>query len=87
MSNETFGLLLNFTGALAIAIGTGVQTEISMTHLKLTMNYPGSPLGRVRNAVELNLRHLRNMKIAKWIIYIGYLLFIVGFAFQLWDRF
>ncbi|HSZ86203.1 MAG TPA: hypothetical protein VK787_09245 [Puia sp.] len=83
MSNETLGLVLNFAGALALAIGSGIQSEISMTHLKATMNYPGSPGGLVKNAVKKNIRHIKNMQIAKWIIYIGYLLFIAGFALQL----
>jgi hypothetical protein len=78
MTLETFGLILNFIGALALAIGTGIQTEISMSHLKISMNYPGSPGGMVDNAVQKNIRHLRNMKRAKWIIYVGYFLFIIG---------
>ncbi len=55
MSLETLGLLLNFFGALALAIGTSIQTEISMQDLKQTMNYPGSPHGMVPNAVEKNI--------------------------------
>jgi hypothetical protein len=82
MTLETFGLTLNFIGALALAIGTGIQTEISMSHLKISMNYPGSPGGIVENAVQKNIRHLRNMKRAKWILYVGYFLFIIGFALQ-----
>jgi hypothetical protein len=31
MTTETVGLILNFIGALALAIGTGIQTEISMS--------------------------------------------------------
>lgn len=83
MTAQTGGLVLNFAGALFLAIGTGIQTEISMTHLKLTMNYPGSPHGIVQNAVQKNIKHLRNMRIANWIIYVGYFLFIAGFALQL----
>jgi len=83
MSAEVIGLILNFFGALALALGTSIQTEISMTHLKATMNYPGSPHGIVEGAVQKNIKHIRKMQIAKWIIYAGYLLFIVGFALQL----
>lgn len=83
MKLEVFGLVLNFSGALAIAIASGIQTELNFNHLKMSMNYPGSAGGLVENAVQKNLRHIRIMSITRWIIYVGYLLFILGFGLQL----
>ncbi|MEP6683090.1 MAG: hypothetical protein ABJA35_07515 [Parafilimonas sp.] len=83
MDLNTIGLWLNFIGALLLTIGTTIQTEQIMSHLRATMNYPGSPSGLVKNAVQKNITKLKWMKIGNFLIYTGYLFFIIGFLFQL----
>lgn len=78
----TFGLILNFIGALLLVIGSSIQTGI-LTKIIDTIADKFGTWGMDKIPEELIKKFRSQKNISFWLNLMGYLLFIGGFALQL----
>ena len=79
----TFGLTLNFLGALLLVIGSSIQTGV-ITNIIDTIagKYGTWSMEPINSELITKFRGRKNL--SKWLNVVGYILFIIGFGLQLY---
>ena len=78
----TYGLVFNFIGALLLAIGSSIQTEVLTKIIDAVADNFGTwNMGKIPDELIKKFRNQKN--ISSWLNTLGYLLFIGGFGLQI----
>jgi hypothetical protein len=82
MNADTFGLILNFTGALVLAFSANMQGDVT-TNIVASISGAYGTWGAMKIPDPVIKELQRKKSISKMLNLIGYLLFTFGFGIQI----